>query len=545
MEYHGNMISKLAKVLSVISLLFVCLFFMRDLAKPGLPKLHDSNPHISRMIAYHTALDDGQFPPMWAREVMGGIGSPVMMLNYQLPYMISELFVRNGVTIFDSYKLVLALSFVASALLMYKALSTKLGILPAWAGALLYSLAPYRFLDIYVRGALGESLSFIFPPLLIWGFSKKSWPLLILGWSGLFLTHPTASAVFSAFFLGYALLTTNKKQLITDAQLFFGPYIVALLVASFNVLPTLVLTKYTYYSPMLSDTLHMFPTLSQLLHSPWGYGVSLPGITDGMSFELGMAQWIALLAGLIVYLKYHNRELGYLLLCSLAVLFFILPISIPLYSVLHLTSIIDFPWRLLLCLVFAASWAGAHVLEMMPKTFKYLISLSVVLLLIIQSVPIAHTDLYWDKPLTWFARETGDSYGEYAPLTRETRDSSPFWKRAEFTMGNGEITTLVERSNHQKYLVTSEDGGKVRINTAYFTGWNIPHNCSITTRTLDHIDDSGLIGCNIEKGEQILEIVFTAPPVQRVGNLLTLAGTGVYIWILYRSFSPPLTKRKR
>ena len=63
-------------------------YFMRDLSIPGLPKMHDVNPHIARSIAYHTALKDGQFPPMWAKEVLGGIGSPVLMLNYQLPYML-------------------------------------------------------------------------------------------------------------------------------------------------------------------------------------------------------------------------------------------------------------------------------------------------------------------------------------------------------------------------------------------------------------------------------------------------------------------------
>jgi len=50
---------------------------------------------ISRMIAYHQNFTDGQFPPVWAKEVLGGIGSPVLMLNYQLPYYFSEIFVRG------------------------------------------------------------------------------------------------------------------------------------------------------------------------------------------------------------------------------------------------------------------------------------------------------------------------------------------------------------------------------------------------------------------------------------------------------------------
>jgi len=536
----------IAHLLPVITLLLVTAFFLKDLGKPGLPMLHDSNPHISRMVAFHTALDDGQFPPMWAKEVLGGIGSPVMMLNYQLPYFIAEGFVRTGINYFDSYKLTLALSLIVSSVLMYLALRSKYGIMASFIGAMIYTLAPYRFVDIYVRGALGESLTFIFPPLLIWGFSKSSLPILIIGWAGLFLTHPTASALFSAFFLGYILFVGQKEEMGKRLKLFFTSFGIALLIAGFNLLPTLALTKYTYYSPKLSDTLLMFPAFTQLLHSKWGYGVSLPGTNDGMSFELGLVQWLTLCAGLWVTLKKKSVELRYILLSSLLCLFFILPVSIPIYKVFNLTSIIDFPWRLLICLIFASAWVGASFSDKLKgKREKWVLGAIITLGLIVQTFPIAHTDKYWHRSIEWFARETGDSYGEYAPLTRATRDSAPFWKRIEFVRGTGEIETQIEKSNQQRYKikVTSEKG-EVRINTAYFPGWVIPSNCSVTKRTLPHIDDSGLIGCKVTKGESVIEIKYEATTVQKIGSMLTLAGIGAYLWILLASFYPHTTKRK-
>jgi hypothetical protein len=319
--------------------------------------LHDSNPHISRMIAFHTALEDGQFPPMWAKEMLGGIGSPVMMLNYQLPYFMTEGLVRMGLSIFDSYKAVLGLSFVLSGILMYLALVGKYGNLAAWVGAMIYTLAPYRFVDIFVRGALGESISFIFPPLLIYGFLHKSTPIMVLGWAGLFLTHPVAAATFSAFFLGYTLMFGGSHSLTAKLKYFFGPYFVALAIAMFNLLPTLALTKYRY-DPSLSDTLLMFPTLKQLISSPWGYGVSLPGTNDGMSFALGFVAWIILIGGSIWAIVRKDKLIGYLSTAAWLSLLLILPISLPIYK-LFLGQIIDFPWRLLLCLVFAAAWMGA------------------------------------------------------------------------------------------------------------------------------------------------------------------------------------------
>lgn len=539
-------VRKILNLVAITSILALSSYFMLDLQIPGIPKFHDSNPHIARMMAYHTAVSDGQYPPMWAKELLGGIGSPVMMLNYQLPYMITESFVQMGMSIFDSYKLLLALSFVLSGVLMYLALKSKFGTIASYLGAMIYILAPYRFLDIYVRGALGESLSFVFPPLLIWGFAQRSWPLLILGWAGLFLTHPVASATFSAFFLGYILLVADKSAIKSKLKLFFGPYFVALAIAAFNLLPTLTLTKYTHYSPTLSDTLAMFPTLSQLIYSPWGYGVSLPGSNDGMSFEIGYVQWIILLTGIFAAFKTKRVELRYLIFACLVALFFILPIATPVYKLFHLTEIIDFPWRLLMCVIFATGWIGALLLDQIPsRSLKKIVLITFVVLLFIQTKPIAHTNDYWDRDLAWFARETGDSYGEYVPRTRATRDSAPFGKRAEFVEGEGEIAEMIIKSNLQTYQVKSTNGGKVRINTAYFPGWEIPNNCQKSSRTLSHIDDSGLILCQVPPGPSVLEIKFSAPPVQRVGNLITLAGIGGYLWILFRSFYPPLTSAKR
>lgn len=514
-------------------------FFMRDLARPGLPMMHDSNPHISRMIAFHTALQDGQFPPMWAKEVLGGIGSPVMMLNYQLPYFMTEGMVRLGVNYFDAYKLVLGLSFIISGLLIYLALVGAYGKLAAWTGALIYTLAPYRFVDVFVRGALGESLSFVFPPLLILGYFRNSMILLALGWAGLFLTHPVASAIFSAFFLGYAVIFRKK--------FYWGAYVTALMIAAFNLLPALTLTKYTFYSPALSDTLLMFPTLSQLIYSPWGYGVSLPGANDGMSFAIGSMAWIVLLLGGMWAVIKRDKVLGYLGVASLLAILLILPLSQPLYQ-LFLGEIIDFPWRLLMCIVFASAWmASKLVSQLAANSLRLRVVAVITLILVAQSLPMAHTNKYWgaDKDVAFFARETGDSYGEYAPRTRATRDSAPFGKRAEFVEGSGEIVTLVERSNRKQFLIKAETDGLIRINTAYFPGWVIPVDCVVTQRTLTHIDDSGLIACPVKKGESTLRIDYVTPTVQRVGNLITLLGIGAYLWILCRSYYPRITNARR
>lgn len=538
MKRYLQWIGEIGIILGIIVLLG---YVMRDLMIPGLPMFHDSNPHIARAIAYHAALLDGQFPPMWAKEVLGGIGSPVLMLNYQLPYMLNELWHRLGATIFDSYKLTLGITYILSGVLMYLALRKRYSRSTAGIGALLYTLAPYRMVDIFVRGALGEAMSFMFPPLLIWGYTQGIKPILIIGWAGLFLTHPVASAAFSAFFLGYCLVTKKDFDWIS--------YLIAAGIAAFNILPTLVYTKLTYYSPSLSDTLLMFPTLGQLFHSSWGYGVSMPGLADGMSFEIGLVQLLILATGIIYSLIKREKEASYLTGMVVLVIIFILPITSFVYK-LFLGQFIDFPWRLLLCVVFGTAWLGSEMLEKFrEEKSRGILAAIIVLLLLVQTIPIAHTNRYWEShhDEVFFSRETGDSYGEYAPRTRVTRDSAPFGKRAEIIRGEGEVVSLVEKSNQQKYLLrVSSDEAEMRINTTYFVGWKIPENCSVTKeRTLNQIDDSGLILCRLKQGEQTIEIKYETPLAQRVGNLITLAGIGGFIWSLLASFYPLSTKKRQ
>ena len=518
---------------------------MRSLLLPGLPTLHDSNPHIARAIAYHTAVMDGEFPPTWAKEVLGGIGSPVLMLNYQLPYMIGEIWHQAGLSYVASYKLTLGLSFVLSGVLMYLALTRLASPLAAWVGALLYSLAPYRFLDIYVRGALGEAVAFVFAPVVLSGVLRSSFPLLTIGWTGLFLTHPLAAAIFSGVFLGYVGLF---HRTIKELKVHFLAYLLALAIASFNLLPTLSLTQYTYYSPELSNTLTQFPTLAQLFHSPWGYGNSVAGTDDQMSFSLGLVQWLVLLAGIVICFaaQKFRGKLGYILAVTCLTIFLMLPSARILYIWLNLTMIIDFPWRLLMCLTFASAWVGTLLMDTMRnRTMQKLAAGAVFFSLIFLSAPIAKTNTYWDRDEMSFARETGDSYGEYAPRTRETQDSSPFGERAEFIEGTGVITPLVQKSNRQSYQITSEQGGIVRINTAYFPGWQMDSHCFVTQRTLSHIDDSGLMACPVVAGTQTVTVVYEAPIVVRTGNLISLAGIGIFIWYIFRSYYPRSTKLKR
>jgi hypothetical protein len=554
--------------LAILLILVLGVFFMADLSKPGLFTSHDSPAHMTRMLAYDEGLRDGQFPVLWAGRVLWGIGSPVLMLNYQLPYYVIQAFHTVGLSLTDSYKLVLALSFIGSGLVMYGALRARYAIPASLVGAMLYMIAPYRLVDIYVRGALGECVAFLFPPLLLLSFWKKSYPLSIASFAGLFLSHPVGSAIFSGYFFFYAAISDFKLRKLDRLKFFALSFGGALLIAAFNLIPTLALTKYTQYHPESSNTLNQFPTFSQLIYSPWGYGHSTDSPIDQMSFQLGVVHWAVFLLAIpfLLYVKKwgKNWELLYNLILSVLAIFFMVDISTWFYIHFKLVKIIDFPWRILMFIMFTSAVMGTELLSCIKaKKIIFLLAVGIIASLVYTNRNNRRINMVWPWKEQDFWGWTADAYGEYAAIYRETRDGSGFEYRAEYINGKGLVSVVENRSNY--LLVNSEAESKttVRINIMYFPGWVVRVDgakqeidtvrstektyspCYVTRRSLLHIDDSGLIACYIPPGKHTIEARYEPLPVQKLSNLITLAGIGGYIWILFRSFYQPSTKKTR
>ncbi len=556
-------------LLAILIILLVGWWGVAGLWKvPGLPTSHDSIAHMARMYAYQEGLKDGIFPVLWARRMFWGIGSPVLMLNYQIPYYFSMIWHALGLNLDDSFKAVLSFSQIVSGFLMYFALKSRFKTLPSLVGAILYMVAPYRLLNIYVRGAMGEVFSTMFPPLILAGIWRKSVPLQTLGWAGMFLSHPVGSALYSGVFLGYVLVCEKFKNVWQGLKKFFIPYVLAFLIAAFNLLPTLALTKYTYYKTSDSNTLNQFPTLNQLIYDNWGYGFSTDNDQDEMSFQIGVIQWLLLGMGMVAALSSKKslpraKELRYLVLVFIgAVLLMLKETATPIYVYLGMEKIIDFPWRILMIFAFLTALMGAKLVDM-TKNWK--IKIFFVIFLIIGAIYTNRNhiriNLVWPWPSDSFAHGTGDAFGEYAARWRTTRDGSQFYELSEFIQGEGKITTLKDSSNETKIMVESTLPGIVRFNSMYFPGWqaringavipiddqqdvNSPSSpCYVTVRQAKQIDDSGLVACHIPAGITKLDLQYEALPVQRVGNLITLAGIGIYLWILFRSFFPHITKK--
>lgn len=538
----------------------------------GLPTSHDSISHMTRLYAYIEGLKDGNFPVLWGRRMYWGIGSPVLMLNYQIPYYFTLIWHYIGFNLDNSFKLTLSFAHIASGILMYGALRIRYKQFPALVGAVLYIVAPYRFLNIFVRGALGEVFAVMFPPIILAGIWRKSTILQTVGWAGLFLSHPVGSAFYSAIMFGYVLIDNQFRNIWNILKRFFIPYGLALMIAAFNLFPALALTKYTYYKTENSDTLHHFPTFRQLVYQNWGYGFSTTDDKDEMSFQIGLIQWFVAGVAITTILSkpkklflQKNRELIFLFFVfAMAILLMLQKFATPIYVYLGLTHIIDYPWRLLMVFGFLTALMSVSLVDRI-KLYKWKVIFGMFLICgaIYTNRNHIRINLIWPWPSSTYIRYTGDAFGEYAAKYRNTRDGSEFEYMAKFIKGGGKIAITKDKSREMEIIVDADESSIIRLESMYFPGWvarvndqEVPifvskitsenqSGCFVTSGGEINIDTSGLVACYVPAGNTKIDLRYESLPIQRVANLVTLVGIGAFIWILLRSFCRRSTKPKR
>ncbi len=346
------------------ALLTLGLLGVAPLFHPGFPASHDGHHQIVRLMHFHRGLVDGQLPVRWAGTALCGYGYPLFVFTYRLPFWLAELWYLASGSLGDAIKATFVVTFLASGVTMYwLAHLLTASRLAAFGAAALYLWAPYRFLDVYVRGALGEATTFVFVPLVYGsihqmahdGERRALWSfVLAASAAGLVLSHTMIIALFGvpvAAWWVLALWTAADRRPFVLASVRAG--VVTLLLTAYYWLPASLEKRYTLLAARLGDSwADHFVAPMQLVRATWGFSFDVPGLPNRMSFQLGLAQWVVLAGGLaLAGMLLGRRErsgrvpvLVVLLGTAAASLYGTLPASAWFYRLLQHAVVIDLPW---------------------------------------------------------------------------------------------------------------------------------------------------------------------------------------------------------
>ena len=177
-------------------------------------------------------LREGVFWPAWSGGYNSGYGSPVLLFFPPLTSYLGSLVVLVGLPVSVGVSLLALVGLLCSGLMVFGWLRSAGFERSALPAAIIYMIAPYRLIDLYLRSALAEHWAFIWPPLILWVGSttalraKDRVALTALAVAGLLLTNVPLAVLFGlglgVWFLVSRSLRGHRFHVAGGVSLAFG-----------------------------------------------------------------------------------------------------------------------------------------------------------------------------------------------------------------------------------------------------------------------------------------------------------------------------------
>ncbi len=332
MDLAGALIGS-PRARAALVLLVLLLLLARPLLRGMLIDGDDATEYPPRLAEMALIVHEHQLPPLWTPDLGSGHGQPLFEFAPPLLYVCALPFFAGGLGLADSLQLALTLLVAAGALAMYlvaRGQGTARWSAVAVAGAWLF--APYLALDLYVRAAFAEAAALAMAPVALLGvlnaLRRPSLIRVAMGAAAVALVVLAHNAIALLFIPVLALLTLARAIVSRSVRvLCAGASAIAmgLALSAFFWLPAMAEKDYVKTDLLRTDFLNWTNHIIapwQLLWSPWGFGYSVPGPNDGMSFALGLGHLLLALAGAAIVLRaasgYRRADAAVFVLVALA-----------------------------------------------------------------------------------------------------------------------------------------------------------------------------------------------------------------------------------
>jgi 4-amino-4-deoxy-L-arabinose transferase and related glycosyltransferases of PMT family len=281
-------------LIDIFLLLIISIPSFISLLNPYYFTIHD-NQHPVRLYLLNEGVNQGYLYPRWVDKLTFGFGDPLFNFYPPLVYYLALIFYRLGFSLIWSIKLVFIFGFILSTLSLFF-LAKKFFSKPvAFLAACLYNYLFYHAVNAYVRGALADFFSMAIIPFLFLTIinlyqkpNLKNSLFFGLALSFLILTHQLIAfpTFFFLFFLFLFYWFLSKERFLFFKYFLIGS-IFGLSLSSFYWLPMFYERQFTFLDKELGGYRDHFIYPYQFWYSPWGFGGSVAGINDGMSFQIG------------------------------------------------------------------------------------------------------------------------------------------------------------------------------------------------------------------------------------------------------------------
>lgn len=326
----------------------------------GFPAGHSVNVNIFWYECFQEQLFSGELLPRWLFSYWGGLGAPVFYFYAPFPFYLFSLIELFPVGQWGEFAVLTvghALLFFLSGAAFYVLARTHTDRFWAAVIAVAYMFAPYHYIDIELRAAIGEASAYIWIPLILTGVwrpdkNPRSTILAACAYAGLVLSHLPSALLAAPAIALFSALSSERSERLRAIGHAVAVGVLGVALSAFYVLPAL----------MLRDTIsHDAWVIGQGLHfvaTRWLIGSSHLQPFGRMVYELLGGTTLVGVGSLLAYARLRKSRFGagleppprHLTAALLAVLclcwFLMSGLSWPLWEYFPFLPQVQFPWRL-------------------------------------------------------------------------------------------------------------------------------------------------------------------------------------------------------
>ena len=563
---------------------------------------HDAKHSIFFLVEFDQTFRDGFWWPRWAPDFSFGYGYPLFNMYAPLAFYAAELLHLAGLSMTTAIKTVYVLATIGAGLGMYIFVRRLYGSMAGLVAGVAYMVVPFHLVEIFVRSAYAEYVALAIIPLIFMAFteliakpSPRRVALAGLAYGILPLTHHTAFFTFSPFLMIYILyLITAKARFHIKSWMFHtlaaaGAGILGVAFAAIYLLPVIAETRYVKVEQWTSGSysyLQHFVYFSQLFEEGWGYGYAGPGPRDDFSFQLGIVIVALTLFAIVLslYRPYPHRNTAlFFMAASVVVVLLMTPLAGPLWQILPIAALVQFPWRLLAVTAFTLSIVCGSLIPALEAVSGQQLAVSgqraaasnqpsavsrqpsargdddlffslhrssiLLLVLIIVLGSFAYTTpQYTEIPawsetplavINWDRGSIVDRVGMVA-ATQEQPQTSPMEAQylnneplttAAIIAGQGTVEILHHGGATDRVRVVADEPVTLQFYTYDYPGWRVTRDGQPIKYRAE--PPYALITVDLPAGDQIVELRMGSTPPRSIGMIISFLAMGIVVILCF------------
>ena len=525
------------EILSFIFIFIISFGLVFDLfINQGQPITFDGPTHITNIAMFYKSLKEGNLRVSWT-DGFANYGMPLGLMAQQITSYLGALinFLTNNPLL--SYNLVFLLGAFFSNITFYFFLRQFFSQEGSLIAVYFFNLAPYRIINVYIRGALPEFFAAVFLPLLLFGIKKFlekkcffHFLMIDLSFALIILTHPFMIVIYSFFttlFIFFSL--KNKKNWKNDGVYLGLSLITGMILAFYFILPLAVELRYFYYGRTVNHfNLGHFLGFKNFFDHSWYYFYQNDIAPRGHFIKSGLIEILLIISFwfLFLFFKKINLDRKKLILLktifisSFIYIFFLIKPSNFVYQTFSFLGNIQHPWRMLSMFIFLPPMIFAFFIDKLKiKKLRFFVIYLFFIIISFLRIPQLYGKNYQliDQKNYFFTKENLHGVILNTVWTDKTENYPIKRIKGEIIEGKGKLIIKEIKNNYRRYQILAETPVRLIDYTFYFPGWRVYANREKIPIEFQDPNYRGVITYKLPPGKYELLVKFEETPVRIIG----------------------------